>query len=483
LAGGARKLEILILGGVTLAAFAFRVAGIDQSLFGDELYTYAIATQDGLRGAYDVMQQVENNPPLFYLLAWAMAKLGDPTLTIRIPSLVLSTATAPVIYLLGRRTLGGAAGLLGAAFFALSPFAIFYGSEARAYALLLFLVALSTLLLIVALESARRRWLVLYAICAGLMIYTHYTGFYVLGAQALWGLWAHRERAFELVVAYAAIALAYIPWVPSYLDQPPFRGWLGAEPWTFEETFRSYVIAFIGHTYTPLDAVPGRFAVTLLVATVAVAVGGAAVAFLSRPPSERRVAPGVVLIGLLTLSTPLGLLVYSAFEPDAYGPRNLNASLPGLCLLLGALFTARTRLPRGALAGAALVACAIGTVAVLDSDRDRPPFKRAAEVIDAEDGGQAAVLEYPLFGPAGPTGRSLEVNLERAHAFFKTSLDDRSLPDRVAGKDTLFVVAPWIPPWRGAPLPQGLDQDFRLAELRVWPSWIPVALLKYQRRT
>ena len=38
--GGARRWGVAVAA-LTLAAFALRVAGIDQSLFGDELFTFA----------------------------------------------------------------------------------------------------------------------------------------------------------------------------------------------------------------------------------------------------------------------------------------------------------------------------------------------------------------------------------------------------------------------------------------------------------
>ena len=49
---------------------------------------------------------LQNNPPLFYVLAWASAKLGDPDTSIRLPSLLLGTAAVPMTYALGLRTAG-----------------------------------------------------------------------------------------------------------------------------------------------------------------------------------------------------------------------------------------------------------------------------------------------------------------------------------------------------------------------------------------
>ena len=76
------------------------------------------------------------------------------------------------MYLLGTRTVGRAAALAGTAFFALSPFAIFYATEARAYALMTLLVVLSTLVLLRALETNERRWWVALALLEAAAMYS-----------------------------------------------------------------------------------------------------------------------------------------------------------------------------------------------------------------------------------------------------------------------------------------------------------------------
>ena len=72
-------------------------------------------------------------------------KVGDPTVTIRLPSLVCGTAAVPVIFLLGERIRDRATGMVAAALTALSPFAVYFATEARPYATLIFLLATSTL--------------------------------------------------------------------------------------------------------------------------------------------------------------------------------------------------------------------------------------------------------------------------------------------------------------------------------------------------
>ena len=107
----------------------------------------------------------------------------------------------------GARNAHGAAGLhprkadgrpgaavMAAGFYALSPFAVFYGIEARNYATLMFLTVLSALIVLKATLSTDRRWWAAYAVTATAILYTHYTGAFVLAAEGLWVLLYHPRR-------------------------------------------------------------------------------------------------------------------------------------------------------------------------------------------------------------------------------------------------------------------------------------------------
>lgn len=61
----------LLVAVLTLVALALRATQLNQSLFGDELFTYDLVHGHGLLGVIrDVRTGVEDNPPLFYVLAW-----------------------------------------------------------------------------------------------------------------------------------------------------------------------------------------------------------------------------------------------------------------------------------------------------------------------------------------------------------------------------------------------------------------------------
>ena len=162
---------------------------------------------------------VENTPPLYFILAWLSAKLGSAYGWLRLPSVALGTATVPLDLHPGRQTVGRGAAVMAAGFFALSPFAVFYGIEARNYATLMFLTVLSALIVLKATSSTDRRWWVAYAVTATAILYTHYTGAFVVAAEGLWVLLYHPRRWRPLALASLAVALAYSVWLGNIAGQ------------------------------------------------------------------------------------------------------------------------------------------------------------------------------------------------------------------------------------------------------------------------
>ncbi len=107
------------------------------------------------------------------MLSWLTTRFGHSPELLRLPALLAGTATIPVVYLLGsphgRRAARGCWPRRSRPF---SPFMIYYSADARAYGVMMFLATLvSTLWLLRALDTGRRRWWVLYAVAAAAAFY------------------------------------------------------------------------------------------------------------------------------------------------------------------------------------------------------------------------------------------------------------------------------------------------------------------------
>ena len=413
--------ELLAAGLLTLAALALRVAGMGQSLFGDELFTYADLAGRGVGGVvrHVATGGVEDNPPLFYVLAELSSRLGAPEVWLRLPSVVLGALTVPVLWLTGRLVAGPAAGLCAAAVWVLSPFVLFYGIEGRAYATLAFFAALSTLALLLALRTGRRRWWAVYSLAACAALYSHYTAVFVIATQAAWSLAAHREAWRPLVLATAAAALAYLPWVPSLIEQgrDSSAEVIGAfYPLSLRSFGAGIARPFCCHPYVRPADLPGPAGLALLVSGALVLGVATLLKRGGRPARDR------VLLVALALATPAGLLAYSAVGTGIFAPRNLTASIPAACLVAGWLLA---RLPaRAAVAAGALIAAGllVGLVIGLGPSKQRPDFAAAAAFIDARAGARDPYAETQLFFSDTPELRqSLQLNFERRHPAFGVS--------------------------------------------------------------
>ena len=104
--------------------------------------------------------------------------------------------------------------MCGAALIAVGPFAIFYADEARPYATLTALAAVSSLVLLRATRDGGRWWWIAYAASVAAVLYSHYTGVFVVIAQTAWALWFHRERIGGLAAATAGAFVLFLPWLP-----------------------------------------------------------------------------------------------------------------------------------------------------------------------------------------------------------------------------------------------------------------------------
>jgi mannosyltransferase len=406
-------LSLLLVGTITTVGLLLRLPSFEDSLYGDELSTYFIVTDHSLGRVIDLLQgnSVDLNPPLFFVLAWATERLGDPPQLIRLVSLLAGTAAIPLTYLLGLWTVGRRAGLVAAALMALSPFLIFYTTEARAYGLVLLLVVLSTLALLQALHTRRFVWWAAYAACSCALIYAHYPPVFLLLAQFAWAFWTRPEARRALVAANLAAAIAYLPWLPTVLDntRSPGAKTIGIlNPFGLDAIRSDLGHWSIGHPYIPIETVPGVVATAMLVAGLSSALLSTALRLRSvaRKHAVLRVPAGAVLILVLALSTPVGLALYSSLSDSVWEARNLTPSWPGLALAIGALVTSADGVLRIAAVALVLGGFAIGGVKMLETGSQRPAYEEAADFIDqVSDSGDVVVeVPFPTPGPLAPVG-------------------------------------------------------------------------------
>ncbi len=434
-------------------AAVLRVIAARGGLFADEMSTYWIITAHragaglpalhGLGGVIALVGHVypggdtaEITPPLYFMAAWLTTQLGHSPELVRAPSILAGIASIPMMYLLGLRVVDRAAGIVAAALTALSPFMIFYSSEARAYSLMMFLLLLSTLAMLLALDTRRTRWWVLYAVASAGAVYSHYTSVFVLAAQALWLLWAHPDARKPAIMANVGALVLFAPWIPGAINEfssPTVKILSALSPFTWTYAKLSFEHWLVGFPYSTvgLGALPGRAALVMLGLATIITLASFALTIRRRRSSNvplARLDRRLVLVVVLAASVPVGETIVSSVGTHVFGGRDFAASTAGAYLLAAALLTAtgpRLRYIAGALV---IVAFAIGAAKMTQPQYGRPDIQGGAKFVERNfRPGDVVIDETAAFSP-GPLS-SLDTVLPKGIPVIRAgSPDERDHP-------------------------------------------------------
>jgi hypothetical protein len=382
-----RRVEgwIWALAALTAAGAALRFSTLSlQSFWLDEAVTHRLLTRT-LGGMLGSIPHSESTPPLYYVLAWVWVRVfGAGEAGLRSLSALFGTATIVLLALIARRLAGNRAGLAAAALAAANPLLIWYSQEARAYALLVALCALSLWCL---LREDWRGW----ALASAAALATHYFALFIVVPQLGWLVWRRardsqaavpggdRKAAAWSAVGVAVVAAALLPLaiVQAGGDRAAFirsRG-LGGRIVAVPKQF------LIGYA-TPHQTLLTIAAVAL---AVALAVG------------LRRSERGLLGLAAIAVGLPIVLALGGA---DYLITRNVIAAIVPL-VVVGAVAATRSR------AGPAVVAglCAIGIVAFAGVEGNglyqRDDWRGVARALGpATLGPRAVVLNPPSGAPA-----------------------------------------------------------------------------------
>jgi hypothetical protein len=492
---------------LTVVGAVLRVLVARQSVFADELSTYWISARHSLGGVLSLLyssgriQHAEITPPLSFLASWLTTRLGGSPELLRLPALLAGTATIPLVYLLGVRAVGRRAALLTAALTAFSPFMIYYSAEARAYGLLMVLVVGAVLSMLVAIDTGRRRYWVLYGVFSAAAFYTHYTSLFVLVVALIWLLWTQPQARRAALMANAGAFLLVIPWIPGLIadtQSPTVRILSALSPFTANAVRIDVEHWSVGYPYSVigLRQLPGTPALVLL--ALAVVVTAAGLAWRALHDGLPRPSPVMWLITLLALATPVGEAVASATGNHIIGVRDLAASWPFLALLAAALTMAAGRRAGPLVAILAVVAFALGAIRMLEPRFQRPDYQGAANYVAAHARPGDVVIDMSGALSPGPlTGFGIAFNrhlpvirgrspAESDHPF---TVFDPIVPTataareaaRVAAGHRIYVVYPTLISTQNInPVPTGLPASYHLALLHRLPGIEPTLVATYQ---
>jgi mannosyltransferase len=397
-AARARTRAFWIVAGLTVLAAVLRFATLGvQSYHHDEIVTAHRILNAGFGHAMSTVNFSESTPPLYYALAWVWTQVtGTGEWGLRSLSAVAGVATVPVAYLLGAELRGRRAGLWAAALVAVNPMLLWYSQEARAYALLVLLSAVSFLFALRAMRSGRRRDLLWWGLLSGLAVATHYFAVFPILAEIVL-VWRRRGRAtLPGLGVLAAICAALAP-LAHHQMAIGHADWIG----NFNLGHRLWETAATYMTGETGDII-GRPERPVL-AFVPLALGLAALGMLAlrRLRDERPAAGRALLVATAAIAVPVAVAAVSEGK-DYVIARNLIPALVPLLAAIAIAVSAPAARRLGALIGGALVAYSLGfcVLAGADEQFQRPDWDSVAAKIGAPTAPRATVTwtlgEAPL---------------------------------------------------------------------------------------
>jgi len=275
--------------------------------------------------------RLDGSPPLFYLLLHFWLRVfGSSEISTRSLMVLLSLAVIPLAWWSANQLFGRSAAILASALVATSPFLVWYSTETRMYPLVAALSLVAVTLTIRAAERASGRDAVGALAVFALLLYTHDWALYLIAATAavlvVGAIRNHDRRQFAWVVGgSAALALVFLPWLPTFLYQARHT----AAPWA--------VPPALGHLFADPAAMFGG--------TLAVFVGpivGVAVFFAWCLMPDTRAKSTAAALGCIGgLAVTAGWC--AAHIDPSWAARYLTVALPALFLATAGVLTASRR--------------------------------------------------------------------------------------------------------------------------------------------
>jgi mannosyltransferase len=323
----ARARDAVLVGAPALLAFGLCLIQIDgRSLGFDEAATVAIASEHGASLRAAIAHDGGNMSGYYVLLHLLISAFGDGGLVLHLPSAIAAGAGVALTSALGLRLFDRRVALAAGLLMAVSLPLVFWGQNARSYAILVALSVGSFLAFAVLLDSSRPHWAwIAYVLCTVLALYASLMAVLIVLAQVLVLAWHRPRRGDAVTAAIGAVAVLSSPLMILISN----RG-SGQLFWVSHPDFRAVRQVAESVTSAGLEPTIHRTSTTyvLLVLTVVVllAVGAAIVARQRRWPTP---------LLLLWLVVPIGFaLIESFIGPAIFVPRNLLMVLPAIALLL-----------------------------------------------------------------------------------------------------------------------------------------------------
>lgn len=418
-----RRLDLPAVAAVALLGAALAAYELPtRSLWLDEGATVAIVSQHGVALWHAIAHDGGNMLAYYVLVHGLVALFGDGEVVIRLPSVIATAATVGLVALIGLRIASRRVALSAAALTAVSLPLIFWGQDARGYALAVTFVCASQLAFVAIVQAAESRevpraLLAGYILATLLAIYMALIAAVIIPAQLLVLVLA-RRRARAVIASVAVIVAGCVPLLVLALTRGSSQlFWVPAPSLTVlgqaARTLTSAEMPPNFHRTATSTATLIMSAVLLLAAAVLILRG----ALSSHPRSAQRAAVephageerasqwpetwrtlgGPLVLSWLLVPVLLGVIAAKAGAPIELA-RSTVILIPAVALLLAWLLN-HPRLPPALALGAVAVLVALRALTLAPAYGASPePWNAATGYVLAATRAPTCVAFYPQDG-------------------------------------------------------------------------------------
>jgi len=198
-------------------SLSLRLFGLNAGFWEDEITTL---TRFAHKGWLNVLTEIPypNNHILYTLLLKLSINIfGEHEWSARLPALIFGALTPPICYLVLRKRFSEFVGICSGLFMALNYWMVWFSQDARGYSGMFLFSFLGTNFFLEYIERRDWRTGLAYVLSAGVSVYFHLYGIFIIAAQAGWAaVCCFRNRTDARVFAYvcAAAVLSMLLYLP-----------------------------------------------------------------------------------------------------------------------------------------------------------------------------------------------------------------------------------------------------------------------------
>lgn len=198
-----------------------------NSLWYDETLDLDIAHRTPFWETFTIFSKYDVHPPLQFPVMHLWVKLvGLGEANVRLLSVIAAVITIAVTYYIARRYLDRKIAFTAMLFLSVSPLQLFWSQSIRPYSwfALLVIISLGATLFVSERPTQLWRWAI-YIPLAAILPYTHYLGFHVILAEAVFLLFVFFRQwgnILRLLVSLMLVGACFIPWLSNFLLQTTY---------------------------------------------------------------------------------------------------------------------------------------------------------------------------------------------------------------------------------------------------------------------